>query len=113
MPITTLRFKIIRLKKRAPGQQREVSDSLQPSAFKRDMDLLLNSDAIPYVVAPILFLLWVGLQWWHWHQQTLTSPLPLTLLALGLMIYCFHKLSTVKKRRQDEKTANINQYQTH
>lgn len=99
---TTLRVKIIKLKKNRLIPHQEAPEISQDSAFKKDLNAMLSSTAVPYVVAPILFLLWMGLQWWHWYEQTPMSPLPLTLLALGLIIFCIHKLLVIKKRKQEE-----------
>ena len=60
---------------------------------------MLDNDVLPLIIAPSIFVIFAGLEWWRWYLEIPTPiPLLLTAIALGLGAYCFYKLFGHKKR---------------
>tara|TARA_R110002073_G_C9392068_1_gene573820 strand:+ start:145 stop:951 length:807 start_codon:yes stop_codon:yes gene_type:complete len=94
----TLRLKITKSKerKRAPlisNPMRKPGQSLD-----EEIDKVLNQDAFPYMLVPLIFIAWVSLQWWNWHHEVYSSPILSSLIILGLIAYCLYKLIGYKQR---------------
>lgn len=90
-----LRLRII--KKKSPA----ISNTNTPEKsvhVRKRIYSLLDSDALPLIIAPAIFLMLTGLEWWRWHNSGMQppSPIPLTIVAT-LGIYCFYRLSGHKK----------------
>jgi hypothetical protein len=93
-----LRFRII--KKRKNNYQLFTNNVSQKiNRYMREkIYAILDNGALPLVIAPAIFILFVGLEWWHWYIELPTpSPILLTIIAMGVGIYCFFKLSGHKK----------------
>ncbi len=104
-----LRFRII--KKRTNDYQSFTNNlSQKVSRYLREkIYAVLDSDVLPLVIAPTIFILFVGLEWWHWYIELPTpSPILLTVIALGLGIYCFFKLFGHKKIDHRQMTIRSN-----
>lgn len=63
---------------------------------------MMDNDVVPLVIAPIIFILFAGLEWWHWYLG-LQTPYPalITITALALAIFCFYKRRD-RKMYEDE-----------
>ena len=74
---------------------------------------MLDNDVLPLIIAPSIFLIFAGLEWWRWYLEIPTPiPLLLTIIALGLGVYCSYKLLGHKKNesRQKDLRTSINQH---
>ncbi len=74
---------------------------------------MLDNDVLPLIIAPSIFLIFAGLEWWRWYLEIPTPiPLLLTIIALSLGVYCSHKLLGYKRNenRQKNLRTSINQH---
>lgn len=74
---------------------------------------ILDNDVLPLIIAPSIFIIFAGLEWWRWYLEIPTPiPLLLTIIALGLGTYCFYKLFGHKKREELQKDlqATLNRH---
>ena len=74
---------------------------------------MLDNDVLPLIIAPSIFLIFAGLEWWRWYLEIPTPiPLLLTIIALGLGVYCSYKLLEHKKNgsRQKDLRTSINRH---
>ena len=95
-----LHIKITKRKKNDPPQLdhyfRDIAQFIQRKAKN-----ILDNDALPLILTPPIFIAFVSMEWWHWYQNMLTpSPILLTIIALGLSVYCFYKFTAYKKRSE-------------
>jgi hypothetical protein len=93
-----LHIKITKRKKNYPLQTNH--HLRNPGSFIHEkIQKILDNDALPLIITPPIFVAFVSLEWWHWYQKMPTpSPILLTLIALGLSVYCFYKFIAYKKR---------------
>ncbi len=74
---------------------------------------ILDNDVLPLIIAPSIFLIFAGLEWWRWYLEIPTPiPLLLTIIALSVGVYCSYKLLGHKKNesRQKDLRTSINQH---
>jgi hypothetical protein len=74
---------------------------------------ILDNDVLPLIIAPSIFIIFAGLEWWRWYLEIPTPiPLLLTIIALSLGVYCSYKLLGHKKNgdRQKDLRTTINQH---
>ncbi len=93
-----LRFRII--KKRTNSYQSITSNLYQKlnQYIRERIHMILDNDILPLVIAPAIFMIFVGLEWWHWYIELPTpSPVFSTITAFGLVAYCFYKFFGHKK----------------
>ena len=59
---------------------------------------LIDSDILPLVIAPSIFILLTALEWWYWYLEIPTpSPILLTIFALLIGAFCAYKLFWQKR----------------
>ncbi len=61
--MSTLRFKIVLAKKRQASAQPTAFLSNFKQAVKKTFNRLINSDLLPYLMAPVVFLVLMYLEW--------------------------------------------------
>lgn len=100
----------IRIVKERTNTDRSITDKTQKIGryFGKSIYPILGSDALPLIVAPAIFMTFVGLGWWFWY---VALPMPSAILpsiaVLGLTAYCFYNLG-YKKHENKHKTINSN-----
>ncbi|MDE2389314.1 MAG: hypothetical protein KGN35_09595 [Betaproteobacteria bacterium] len=97
MPI--LRLKIIKQKtQKYPTQTHSFLKDIHGFTQEK-INKILDNDVLPLIIAPTIFIIFAGLEWWRWYLEIPTPiPLLLTIIAVGLGAYCFYKLLGYKKR---------------
>ena len=93
-----LRFKII--KQKTKNYRSHTHNFLQNIGFtlREKFYSIMDNDVLPLIVAPAIFIIFVGLEWWQWYREMPTpSPILLTVIGLGVGVYCFYKLAENKK----------------
>ena len=88
-----LRIKIT--KQRAKIHSSHTSNFLRNSGrlIQEKFDTILDNDALPLVIAPVIFIVLAGLEWWLWNLEISTpSPVILATIAFGLGAYWSYKL---------------------
>ncbi len=95
---TKLRIKITRVKPdNYSSQANDFLRKIELSVFER-VKRIIDIDILPLIIMPLVFLVFVGLEWWHWYKEIQTPfPILLTFIALGVSIYCYFKLTTHRK----------------
>ena len=67
--------------------------------------MILDNDVLPLIIAPSIFMAFTGLEWWRWYLEIPSpSPIFLTVIAIGLGLYCSYKLMGYKKHNDEWKT---------
>lgn len=104
-----LRLKIIKQKpQKSPTQIYNFLKDIRGFTQEK-INQILDNDVLPLIIAPSIFIIFAGLEWWRWYLEIPTPiPLLLTIIALGLGAYCFHKLFGHKKHENRQKD-----FQTH
>lgn len=74
-------------------------------AFAQEkINRILDNDVLPLIIAPSIFIIFAGLEWWRWYLEIPTPiPLLLTAIALGLGAYCFYKLLGYRRKEDLQK----------
>jgi hypothetical protein len=108
-----LRLKIIKQKmeKQSP-QSGNLLRNINCFALEK-INKILDNDVLPLIIAPSIFLIFAGLEWWRWYLEIPTPiPLLLTIIALSVGVYCSYKLLGHKKNesRQKDLRTSINQH---
>ena len=88
-----LRLKIIKQKVKNPPSH--TSNFLRHSGrlIQEKFDTILDNDALPLVIAPVIFIVLAGLEWWLWNLEISTPyPVLLATIAFGLGAYWSYKL---------------------
>ncbi|MBL8499003.1 MAG: hypothetical protein LZF64_05300 [Nitrosomonas sp.] len=108
-----LRLKIIKQKvKKQPLQSRNLLKNINCFALEK-INKILDNDVLPLIIAPSIFMIFAGLEWWRWYLEIPTPiPLLLTIFALGLGIYCSYKLLGHRKNenKQQDLPSTIDQH---
>ncbi len=108
-----LHFKIIKQKtQKYPTQTYSLLKDIRGFTQER-INKILDNDVLPLIIAPTIFIIFAGLEWWRWYLEIPTPvPLLLTIIALGLGAYCFYKLFGHKKRENQPKDlrATLNRH---
>ncbi|MXS83051.1 hypothetical protein ABD07_08045 [Nitrosomonas oligotropha] len=108
-----LRLKIIKQKvEKQSSQSRNLLKNINCFVSEK-INKLLDNDVLPLIIAPSIFLIFAGLEWWRWYLEIPTPiPLLLTIIALGLGVYCSYKLLGHKRNESKQKDlrAGINQH---
>ena len=108
-----LRLKII--KQKVKSHPSHTSNFLRNSGrlIQEKFDTILDNDALPLVIAPVIFIVLAGLEWWLWNLE-ISSPSPVILatIAFGLGAYWSYKLlgygKYVDKQKNIHATTNQN-----
>ena len=103
-----LRLKII--KQRAKNRPSDTSNSLRNSGrlIQEKFDTILDNDALPLVIAPVIFIALAGLEWWLWNLEISTpSPILLAIIAFGLGAYWSYKLLGYGKCADKQKDMQV------
>lgn len=88
-----LRLKII--KPKAKSRPSHPSNFLRNSGrlIQEKFDTILDNDALPLVIAPVIFIVLAGLEWWLWNLEIFTPyPVLLATIAFSLGAYWSYKL---------------------
>lgn len=108
-----LRLKIIKQKTEKQSlQSRNLLRNINCFALEK-INKILDNDVLPLIIAPSIFLIFAGLEWWRWYLEIPTPiPLLLTIIALSVGVYCSYKLLGHKKNesRQKDLRTSINQH---
>ena len=99
-----LRLKIIKQKpQKSPTQTYNFLKDIRGFTQEK-INQILDNDILPLIIAPSIFIIFAGLEWWRWYLEIPTPiPLLLTVTALGLGAYCAYKLFGHKKREDLQK----------
>ena len=103
-----LRLKII--KQRAKNRPSHTDNSLRNSVrlIQEKFDTILDNDALPLVIAPVIFIVLAGLEWWLWNLEISTpSPVLLAIIAFGLGAYWSYKLLGYGKCADKQKGMQV------
>jgi RsiW-degrading membrane proteinase PrsW (M82 family) len=66
------------------------------------LNKLIDSDILPLIIAPSIFILLTALEWWYWYLEIPTpSPILLTIIAFFIGAFCAYKLFWQKKNTND------------
>lgn len=66
--------------------------------INQKINKLIDSDVLPLIIAPAIFILITALEWWYWYLEIPTpSPILLTVIALLIGAYCAYKLFWQRK----------------
>ncbi|WP_394809228.1 hypothetical protein [Nitrosomonas sp.] len=88
-----LRLKITT--QRAKNRSSRTTNFLHNSGrlIQEKFDTILDNDALPLVIAPVIFIVLAGLEWWLWNLEISTPyPVLLATIAFGLGAYWSYKL---------------------
>ncbi|MBX3616689.1 hypothetical protein [Nitrosomonas sp.] len=80
--------------------------------IQQKINKLIDSDALPLIIAPSIFILITALEWWYWYLEIPTpSPVFLTVIALFIGAYCVYKLFWQRKNtdQSGQPHSTINQ----
>jgi hypothetical protein len=99
-----LRLKITRQRtQETPMQSHSLIKEICEFAQEK-INRILDNDVLPLIIAPSIFIIFAGLEWWRWYLEIPTPiPLLLTVIALGLGAYCFYKLFGHKRKEDLQK----------
>lgn len=100
-----LRLKIV--KQRAKNRPSHARNLLHSAGrlIQEKINMILDSDVLPLIIAPSIFMIFAGLEWWRWYLEIPSpSPIFLTVIAIGLGLYCSYKLMGYKKHEDERKT---------
>ncbi len=103
-----LRLKFI--KQRAKNHPSHTRNSLRNSGrlIQEKFDTILDNDALPLVIAPAIFIVLAGLEWWLWNLEISTpSPVLLATIAFGLGAYWSYKLLGYEKCVDKQKDIHV------
>lgn len=108
-----LRLKII--KQRAKNHPSHTSKFLRNAGrlIQEKFDTILDSDVLPLVIAPVIFIILAGLEWWLWNLEISTPyPVLLATIAFGLGAYWSYKLLGYGKcvNKQKDMQATTSQH---
>lgn len=96
-----LRLRIIQKKSHTYQPDTSNTNTTEKSVWhvRKRIYSLLDNDVLPLAIAPVIFLMLTGLEWWRWHNSGMQPPSPvlLTIVALAMGIYCAYRLSGHKK----------------
>lgn len=109
----TLRLRVITQKAKKHPRQTLNFRNYAGRIIQERIHKILDSDVLPLIIAPSIFMIFAGLEWWRWYLEIPTPiPLLLTVFALGLGVYCSHKLFEHKKHenRQKDLRSHINRH---
>lgn len=94
---TKLRIKITRLKENNYSSKTNSYLHKARLYMLERVKKILDTDALPLIMMPIILIAFTCLEWWHWYQEMLTpSPILLSLIAIGLSVFCYYKLTAHK-----------------
>ncbi|MBL0010633.1 MAG: hypothetical protein IPP22_05755 [Nitrosomonas sp.] len=74
---------------------------------------VLDNDALPLVIAPVIFIILAGLEWWLWNLEiSAPSPVLIATVAFGLGAYCSYRLLGYGKyeNKQGDRKATSSQH---
>lgn len=81
--------------------------------IQEKIDTIMDNDALPLVIAPVIFIVLASLEWWLWNLEVSTpSPVLLVTIAFGSGAYCSYKLFGYGKceNKQVDMQATTNQH---
>ena len=58
----------------------------------------IEDDASPYIMAPIVSIVYTAIEWWRWYKEIPPSPVIWTLLATVITVFSIYKLLGYRKR---------------
>lgn len=106
-----LRLKII--KQKAKNRPSHTNNFIRNSGrlIQEKFDIILDNDILPLVIAPVIFIILAGLEWWLWNLEISTPyPVLLATIAFGLGAYWSYKLlgygECVNKQRDMQATTS-------
>lgn len=108
-----LRLTIIKPRTKKHSSQTDNLLNIASRFVPEKIHKMLDNDVLPLIIAPSIFLIFAGLEWWRWYLEIPTPiPLLLTIIALGVGVYCSYKLLGHKKNesRQKDLRTSINQH---
>jgi len=80
--------------------------------IREKIDTILDNDALPLVIAPVIFIVLAGLEWWLWNLKiSMPSPVLLATIAFCLGAYCSYKLLGYGK--YDDKQRDLKETTSH
>jgi hypothetical protein len=67
-------------------------------SLQLEMESLFDTKVLPYVIATIMAVLFAVYEWLRWFTNTPPRPIPITILALGVISYSVYRVVTVRKQ---------------
>jgi hypothetical protein len=67
-------------------------------SLDKEIDTLINDDAIPYIVMAAFIVVWAVMEWGLWYFDIPRSPISYSAVALFVVPYSIYKLIKIKKR---------------
>lgn len=103
----TLRLKIV--KQKTKNRPSHTSNFLRNIGrlIQKKLDTVLDNDALPLVIAPVIFIALASLEWWLWNLEISTpSPVLLATIAFSSGAYCSYKLFGYGKCEDKQATTS-------
>ena len=66
-------------------------------SLDRQIDELINSKAMPYILIIVMGFIFAGFEWYRWYFEVKPNPIVYTILAITVTPYCFLKLFAIRK----------------
>ena len=108
-----LRLTVIKPRTKKHSSQTDNLLNIASRFTQEKINKLLDNDVLPLIIAPSIFVIFAGMEWWRWYLEIPTPiPLLLTIIALGLGVYCSYKLLGHKRNESKQKDlrTSINQH---
>jgi hypothetical protein len=61
----------------------------------------INWDMLSLLIIPLFVVSLAILEWWRWFRNSPPHPIPATMLAIILILYCIPKFFKLRRRRRD------------